>query len=84
MCLAIPGRITCLETRDGVRRGLVDLAGVQIDACMDLTPEARVGDYVIVHAGCSLQILDEDEAAATLAILSELARIDEPDGGSPP
>jgi len=72
MCLAVPGRI--LETREdaGLVMARVDYAGVVNDACLAYTPEAGVGDWVIVHAGFALQVLDAEEAHANLQVLSEL------------
>jgi hydrogenase expression/formation protein HypC len=51
----------------------VDYAGTRNKACLTYTPEAGVGDYVLVHAGFALQVLDEDEALASLQELSRLA-----------
>jgi hydrogenase expression/formation protein HypC len=73
MCLAIPGRVLDISGEDVNRAGRVDFAGVVRQVSLAAVPEARVGDYVIVHAGFALHILDEDEARATLEALSELA-----------
>ncbi len=72
MCLAVPGMI--LETYDenGLLMARIDYAGTENTACLSYTPEAGVGDYVIVHAGFALQKLDEDEAQTTLKLLGEL------------
>lgn len=73
MCLAIPGEI--LETHPGAN-GLpvaeVRFGAVTREVCLAYTPEARVGDWVIVHAGFAIQTLDRAAAEATLA---ELARL---------
>ena len=69
MCLAVPMRLTSIEGT----RGKADLSGVGRTVMLDLTPEARVGDYVIVHAGYAIQILDEAAAAETLALLAQVA-----------
>lgn len=69
MCLAIPLKLT---RRDGVH-GLAAANGVARAVMLDLVPEAVVGDYVIVHAGYAIQILDEQAAAETLALLAEVA-----------
>jgi hydrogenase expression/formation protein HypC len=76
MCLGVPGRIDFIDDADGVagaRRGRVDFGGVQREVALALVPEANVGDYVIVHAGIAITRLDEAQAAATLALLGELA-----------
>ena len=68
MCLAVPGRITKVgETaEDGISRmATVDFQGSQVDASLAMTPDAKVGDWVLVHAGFALTVLDEEEARET-------------------
>jgi hydrogenase expression/formation protein HypC len=72
MCLAIPMK---LLTKNG-DRGTVDLSGVHRQVVLSLVPSAEVGDYVIVHAGYALEILDEEDAARTLSILREIGEHD--------
>ena len=67
MCLAIPSRITKIEDN----MATIDLEGVQRQASLLLLEEARVGDYVIVHAGFAIQKLDESAAQETLDLLRE-------------
>jgi len=72
MCLGVPGRILDIEVpedRPDLRTGTVDFGGVRRPVCLAYTPEAEVGDYVIVHVGFAISRVDEDEAAATLAVL---------------
>ncbi len=71
MCLAVPARVVALL---GDNAASVDLGGVRKQISIALVPEARVGDYVIVHVGHALGVLDEAEAQATLALFAELAR----------
>jgi len=71
MCLALPARVVELLDAD---TAIVDLAGVRQQVSIALVPEARVGDYVIVHVGHAIGMLDETEAQATLALFAELAR----------
>lgn len=73
MCLAIPGRVLEISEENGLVMGLIDFAGTRNKACLTYTPEAGVGDYVIVHAGFALQMLNEEEAAASLKELARLA-----------
>jgi len=73
MCLAIPGRVLEKIEENGLVMGLIDYAGMRNKACLTYTPEAEVGDFVIVHAGFALQVLNEDEAEASLRELSRLA-----------
>lgn len=58
MCLAVPAKIVKIDGE----MGEVDLLGVRTKACFALTPEARLGDYVILHAGYSIQVIDEETA----------------------
>ena len=69
MCLAIPARI---EAIDGLQ-ARVDVGGVGRTIGLWLTPEAKVGDYVYVHAGYAISVLDEAEALESLRLLRELA-----------
>lgn len=69
MCLAIPAR---LIERRGDDDGLVDLDGVRKTVSLALVPEARVGDYVIVHVGHAIGVLDAEEAERTLALFAQL------------
>ncbi len=71
MCLALPARITELLGHDSA---IVDLAGVRKTISIALVPEAQPGDYVIVHVGHAIGMLDVEEAQTTLALFSELAR----------
>jgi len=68
MCVAIPTKI---ESIDG-KKATVALAGARARIGIDLVPEARVGDYVLVHAGFALTVVDPVEAEKTFAILREL------------
>jgi hydrogenase expression/formation protein HypC len=73
MCLAVPGRLLAVEGEDPVfRQGRVDFAGIRKTVSLAYTPEARVGDYVLVHVGFALQVIDEEEAQRNLATLEEL------------
>lgn len=67
MCLAVPGRIRSVEGESPLdRRGEVDFDGVVREACLAYVPEAGPGDWVLVHAGFALQVIDEAEARRTL------------------
>jgi len=73
MCLAIPARL--IERREG-DQALVDLGGIRKQICVTLVPEARPGDYVIVHVGHAIGVLDPEQAMHTLALFEELAERD--------
>ncbi len=75
MCLAVPAKIISLNANadDLLRTGNVDFSGIQKEISLAYVPEAQIGDYVIVHAGFALSILDETEALASLQAFQELA-----------
>mgnify|MGYP000356636424 CR=1 FL=1 len=78
MCLGIPGKIISIEENPlGINMGKVSFGGVVKEVCLAYTPEAQVGDYVIVHVGFAISRLDEEEAQQTLEALAELERIAE-------
>lgn len=76
MCLGVPGRITKIETRDGLSMGTVDFGGVLREVCLNYVPEAVVGRYCLVHAGFALSLLSEDEAQETIALLQEISQFE--------
>lgn len=69
MCLAIPGKIVSRDAFDGAE---VDIMGVRRQCSVRLTPDAQVGDYVLVHAGYAIQKVEEQDADETLRLLGEL------------
>jgi hydrogenase expression/formation protein HypC len=75
MCLAIPGEVLRVEEQDGLPHADVRFAGIHRRVCIACTPEAKPGDYVLVHAGFSIALLDEDEARQTLSMMKELGAI---------
>ncbi len=76
MCLAIPALIKSI---DGVEAE-AEIGGVSRCISLQLTPEARVGDYAIVHTGYAISIMDQEEAEETLKILREMASLVEESG----
>lgn len=70
MCLAIPMR---LREHHGLS-GTLEIGGVRKEVMLTLTPEAKVGDWLVVHAGYALEIMDEQEAERTLSLLQELGK----------
>ena len=77
MCLGVPGKITECYERDGLPMGRVDFGGVTREVCLAYVPEARVGEYAIIHVGFALNLLDEAEAQATLDLLRQVGAFDE-------
>ena len=68
LCLAIPGRLEEIQDKNGI----VDFGGVRRTVDLSLLEKCKVGDYVIVHAGFAIQILDEKDALETLDLLRQL------------
>ncbi|NLE45545.1 MAG: HypC/HybG/HupF family hydrogenase formation chaperone [Chloroflexi bacterium] len=72
MCLAIPGEVIEVSDDGLMRMGKVDFGGVVREVGLAFVPDARVGDYVIVHAGFAISQIDEAEAQETLRILADI------------
>ena len=82
MCLAVPGKIVEIREVDGLRMCKVDFGGVYREACLAYVPEAKVGDYTVIHVGFAISRLSEEEALASLASLQEIANLHEKMGSS--
>ena len=84
MCLAIPGKIESIRGSDPLTRmGRVNFGGIFKEACLAFVPEAKVGDYVIVHVGFALSKLDEEEAQKVFDYLKEMDDLAELKEASP-
>lgn len=77
MCLGVPGKITEVYTDRGLRMCKVDFGGVVREACIETLPEAKLGDYTIIHAGFALNLLSEEEAQETLHLLRQLTMLED-------
>ena len=78
MCLAISGRVLRIDAADAAfRLATVDFDGITKSISLSFTPEARPGDYVLVHVGFALTVIRERKTQKTLAFLKDLARPDE-------
>jgi len=73
MCLSIPAKI---ETING-ETATVDAGGAKYDANIQLVPEAKVGDYILIHTGLAIQIIDEEEAKASLEAFNEFESLNQ-------
>ena len=73
MCLAIPVLIKSIENREAE----VEIGGIACRISLWLTPEARVGDYALVHTGYAINILDQEQAEETLRLFEEIAEAEE-------
>lgn len=73
MCLAIPGKIVSIEGENPLeKKGKVSFGGLLKEVSLAYTPDAQIGNYVVVHVGFALNIIDEEEAQKTLTILNEI------------
>lgn len=78
MCLGIPGLIVERHDDTGLPMGIIDFGGVRREVCLSYVQhEARIGDYVIVHVGFAISLVDEAEARRTFQVLREMSQLDE-------
>lgn len=84
MCLGVPGKITEIYERDGLPMARIDFGGIIKEACLAYVPEAKIGDYTLIHVGFALNIIDEQEALETLSLLREIDALGEELGETPP
>ena len=78
MCLAIPGRIVSIEGADSIlRSGKVDFAGIGKRVNLSCVPHAKVGDFVLVHVGFAISIVDESEARQVFEYLKQMGDLAE-------
>lgn len=67
MCIAVPGKIKSISGENPMeRRGVVDFGGVERDVMLSFVPESKIGDWVLIHAGFAITIIDETSARQTL------------------
>jgi hydrogenase expression/formation protein HypC len=83
MCLGVPGKIVEMYEQGGLLMGKIDFGGVAREVCLAYVPEAKIGDYTVVHVGFALNLLDEAEAQETLALLKEIGAFEEEFGSQP-
>ena len=76
MCLAVPVLIKSIDGREAE----AEIGGISRRVSLWLTPEAKVGDYVLVHTGYAINVLDQEEAEETLKLLEEIAALDGDEG----
>ena len=79
MCLAVPGRILNISGEGLVRSGTVSFGGIQKQVSLAYVPEANLGDYVIVHVGFAISVVDEKEALQTFEYLKQMGELGELD-----
>jgi hydrogenase expression/formation protein HypC len=72
MCLAIPGKVIEIDASVSPVMGKVSFGGIKKEVCLELVPEVKVGNYVIVHVGFAINLIDEDEAEETLKLIDRM------------
>ena len=77
MCLGVPGRIVEIHDEHGTPMATVDFGGVTRSVCLAYLPDARVGDYAVVHAGFAITRLDEAAAQESLRMFAEMTGDDD-------
>ncbi|MCB0497504.1 MAG: HypC/HybG/HupF family hydrogenase formation chaperone [Cyclobacteriaceae bacterium] len=79
MCLAIPGKIESIDNQldETFRIGKVAFGEIKKDINLSMVPEAQIGDYVMVHVGVAISVVDEDEAQRTFDLLMQMGEVDE-------
>lgn len=78
MCLGIPGKVTEIsEEKDELTMGRVSFGGLVKEVCLSYVPEAKVGDYVIVHVGFAISKIDEREARQVFEYLEQMGETEE-------
>ena len=77
MCLGIPGKITEIYEKDTLLMGKLDFGGITKEVCLAYVPEAKVGDYALIHVGFAISLMDEEEAIETLKLIKEVVEFGE-------
>lgn len=80
MCLGVPGKVIEIDNEDGLLMGNIDYSGMVNKACLSYCGEVKVGQYVIVHAGFAISVLDEESAKETLDYYKQMAEAAAKDG----
>ena len=77
MCLGVPGKVVALLPEDDVLMGKVDFDGVRRRVCLACVPDVQIGDYVLVHVGFALSVIDEAEAQRVGEMLRQMGELGE-------
>jgi hydrogenase expression/formation protein HypC len=89
MCLGVPGKVVDVFEQDGIRMGTVDFGGITRTACLEYAPEVDVGNWVVIHVGFAISVVDEEEAKRSYELLAEMGNLEnidlpqDPDGVRP-
>lgn len=77
MCLGVPGKIVEVYENNGLQMAKVDFGGIFREACLSYVPEAKVGEYCIIHVGFAISLLSEKDAKETLELLRQMGSLEE-------
>ena len=77
MCLGVPGKIIEIDDDAELRMAKIDFGGIVREACLEYVPEAKIGDYTVIHVGFAISLLSEEEAQESLAMLREIIDLEE-------
>ena len=79
MCLSIPGKLTSISAQldDTFRIGKVSFGGILREVNLSMVPEAQIGDYVLVHVGVAIGMIDEEEAHKTMEYLVKMENLED-------
>ena len=84
MCLGVPGKIVDVYESNGLQMAKVDFGGIFREACLSYVPEAKVGEYCIIHVGFAISLLSEKDAMETLELLRQMGSLEEELGKKAP
>jgi hydrogenase expression/formation protein HypC len=73
MCLGVPGKIIETYQANGISMGKIDFGGVIREVCLEYVPDAKIGDYALIHVGFALNLISEQEAQETIELLQQIA-----------
>jgi len=76
MCLAIPGLVEEIFHKEGLTMAKINFAGMRRSACLEYVPGVKTGDYVLVHVGFAISVLDQEEAQRSLDLLKKTGEVD--------
>lgn len=77
MCLGVPGKIVEVFENNGLKMAKVDFGGIFREACLDYVPDAKMGEYCLIHVGFAISVLSEAEAMETLDLLKQISALEE-------
>jgi hydrogenase expression/formation protein HypC len=76
MCLGVPGKVIEVYEENDVGMGVVDFGGIRRSCCLEFSPDVVVGDWVVIHVGFAISVVDEEEAARSYELLAEMGNLE--------